>query len=394
MDLGSFKKWAMDAPARRKQFTDMLFRGRHAPTQQQTAAGTRYQSPETLKKIEEAKKKAQAEYDRPAPYGYTAPDERAFAVNDARPKEGFITDPALPQYQENVQTPGYDGVQSPQFMHNLQNERRAADNSPMPVDQETGLQDHFDATNRKFGNEYYNEPGTSPKPIAQGRLPVFTPSEDPLSGGGSGVDGLDLGALGIPAPKPAQSPQPGNVTGNPYQNLLDKPWSDEGATADPQSVVQNNSLPGQAGGADAFNARVNALKQQNAGALKQKQEQPQVMAGRPPIAPPVQQQQPPLGMPVAPENQEDWEKKKNQPVVQGPQLPKPGFRTGRPQAGPNNGDPNRTLFQSHAQQGVRRPQQAAASVADRANRQQAGLADRANRQQAGLAARKQQWQRS
>lgn len=130
-----------------------------------------------------------------------------------------------------------------------------------------------------------------------------------------------------------------------------------GGMQNPVGGMQNpvGGLPGQAGGADAFNARVNALKQQNAGALKQKQEQPQVMSGRPPIAPPVQQQQPPLGMPVAPENQEDWEKKKNQPVVQGPQLPKPGFRTGKPQAGPNSGDPNRRLFQSHWQQGVRRP---------------------------------------
>lgn len=128
----------------------------------------------------------------------------------------------------------------------------------------------------------------------------------------------------------------------------------------------------------------------------QTQPQPQVMAGRPPIQNPQQPStvapapapaqgakpgnvtgniaaQPPIGGVVAPENQEEWEKNKNNPgaAPAAPAAPRPRYgsrgrtsdaATGRMQqngmlpspTGYNNGDPNRRLFQSHWQQGVKR----------------------------------------
>jgi hypothetical protein len=239
-----------------------------------------------------------AKMNAPAPYGFSAPDQRATIYNDARPREGFISDPTLPRYGENAQTPGYGGVPSPQMLYELENERRGGDTTSQSLNQHQG------ALDRKFGNAHTNEVGTNPTPM--GPLPTLTPTADSLAGGG-GVDDLDLGALDIPA----QSPKPGNVTGNPYQSAqaaLKQPWSAQGQGADPQSVVQNTPLPGQAGGNDVFQNRVAQLKQQN--------QQPQVMAGRPPI--------------------------------QNPQQPTTATSTG------NNGDPRRRLFQPHWQQGVKR----------------------------------------
>jgi hypothetical protein len=242
---------------------------------------------------------AQAEYDAPAPYGFSAPDQRGTIYNDARPREGFVSDPTLPKYGENVQTPGYGGAPSPEYMYDLHNERRGGDTRSQSINQHAG------ALDRKFGNANTNEVGTNPTPM--GPLPTLTPTANSLPGGG-GVGDLDLGALGIPA----QNPKPGNVTGNPYQNAqaaLNQPWSAQGQWADPQSVVQNTPLPGQAGGNDAFQNRVAQLKQQN--------QQPQVMTGRPPL--------------------------------QNPQQPTTATSTAY-----NNGDPRRRLFPSHWQQGVKR----------------------------------------
>ena len=205
--------------------------------------------------MEANRKAAQAEYDAPAPYGFSAPDQRATLYNDARPREGFVSDPTLPKYGENVQTPGYGGAPSIDMMHSMHNQGAG------PGDYQSKYS-HAEAMDNKFGPQ-------SPAP-----LPTLTPTANSLPGGG-GVGDLDLGALGIPAP--AQSPKPGNVTGNPYQNAqaaLNQPWSAQGQGADPQSVVQNTPLPGQAGGNDAFQNRVAQLRQQN--------QQPQVMADRKP----------------------------------------------------------------------------------------------------------------